>query len=126
MLCVVANFLCNAGDCLVNPCEDLSDLCGRADPCLAKAAEILCRRPFRRSVEGKSQTVGGQVDGCGYQIVNGREASLAVNIVIDNAKVFQMRVAVAERAVQCDEGEQSLHVLVDVGRPRKLAEALHD
>src|SRR6185295_16824332 len=46
-------------------------------------------------------------------------------IVIDDPKILEMRVTIAKRAVKRDQGEELLHVLVDMRGVRKLREPLH-
>ena len=84
-------------------------------PCFTELPEFLCRWPFGRAVEGQGQAVFGEVHGCRHEIVDGREPCFALNIVIDDPKILQMRVAIAKRAVKRNQDEELFHILVDMG-----------
>ena len=84
-------------------------------PCVFhRASEFLCVRPFGAAVEGEGQAVLGQIHGGGHEIVDRRKPCFALNVVIDDPEILQMRVAIAQRAVQRNQGEELLHVLVDM------------
>ena len=63
--------------------------------------------------------------GC-HQIVNRRQARFAQYIVIEDAEILKVRVAIAKGAVQRDQGEEFLQVFVYMYGIRELAESLHD
>ena len=67
---------------------------------LTQALQFLCARPFCRTVESKRHAVLGQIDGGGHKIIDGRETGFALHVFIDNPEILQMRVAVAQRAVE--------------------------
>ena len=62
----------------------------------------------------------GQIDGSRHEIVDGGKPRFALNVVIDNTEILEMRVAVAQRAVDNDEGEEPLQVFAHMRGVRKL------
>ena len=84
----------------VDTLQNLSDLCwATATPCFAKFPKCFCDRPLGRTVEGQRQAVFAQIQRCRHEIVDGGKSCFSQNVVIDDPKIFQMRVAVAKRAV---------------------------
>jgi|ERR1700677_1046273 hypothetical protein len=56
-------------------------------------------------VERKCQTVLGQVDGSGYEIVDRCESSFAEHVVIDDAEILEVSIAITQCAIQRDQRE---------------------
>ena len=74
---------------------DLPDA-GRSSshPRLAQSLQFLRARPFRRAVKGQRHAVLRQLDRGSHKIIDGRESRFALNVVINNPEVLEMRVAI--------------------------------
>ena len=78
----------------------------RADlTCLSESLELRPRWPPRRPIEAQSHRIGRKIGGRRDDIIDRRESNGAVDIVVENAEVLQMRVAVSKRAVERDQLE---------------------
>lgn len=75
---------------------------------------------------GEGHAVLGQVDGGRDQVIDGREPRLAQDIVIHNSEILQMRIAISDRAVKRNQGEELFKIFIYVRRIRKLLKPLHD
>src|ERR1700687_130629 len=86
-----------------DPLQDRANFCGRAcHPCFAEPTENFAVGPLGCSVERKRQTVLRQVDGSGYEIVDRCESSFTEHVIIDDAEILEVSVAVAQCTIQCD------------------------
>ncbi len=51
-----------------------------------------------------------QIDRAGHKVTDGCESRFALDIVVNNSEVLEVRVAIAKRAIQSNQGEQLFHV----------------
>src|ERR1700744_4494996 len=93
-----------AGNGITNAPKYLADAGrGATHPGLAQSLQLLGAWPFRRAVESERHAVFRQVDRCRYKIVDGGEPRFALYIVVDNAEILQMRITIAQCAIDDDE-----------------------
>ena len=74
-------------------------------PSFAEPTENFAVGPLGCSVERKRQTVLRQIDGSGYEIVDRCESSFTEHVVIDDAEILEVSIAVAQCAIQHDQRE---------------------
>jgi hypothetical protein len=72
---------------------------GASHPRLAESLQFLRARLFRRAVKGQRHAVLRQIDGGGHKIIDRCESRFSLNIVINNPRVLEVRVAIAKRAI---------------------------
>src|SRR5260370_25504842 len=88
------------------PLKDRANYCGRAcHSCFTEPTDSFVVGPLSCSVERKGQTILRQVDGGGYEIVDRCESSFTEHIVIDDAEILEVSIAVAQCAIQHDQRE---------------------
>ena len=63
--------------------------------CFPESLQSFVVRPLCRSVKRERQTVFRQVDRCSDEIIYRRKTSLTEYIVVDDAKVLEVSIAVA-------------------------------
>ena len=103
--------------------QNRRDPSGRAaHSSLPQTLKVFDAWPTGRAIQGESHAVFGQIDRCCHQIVDGSEPRFALNVVIDNAEIFQMRISIPQGAVESDEREETLRILDEMWRVRKLRE----
>src|SRR5579863_1003386 len=111
LLRVGADFYRCCGNGIGDLREDLSNASGSATCAgFPELLKILCRGPARASIERQRHTVLGQVGSGGYKIVDGSQSRFAQNIVIDDPEILQVRIAIAERAVKCDQCKELFQI----------------
>jgi len=64
-----------------------------------------------RSRIAETHAVFGQIDRCCHQIIDRGESCLALNVIIDNAEVLQVRISIPQSAVESDESEETIRIL---------------
>src|SRR5450755_4762216 len=80
--------------------KDRANFCGCSrHSSFAEPTESFAVGPLGCSVKRKRQTVLRQIDGSGYEIIDRRESSFTEYVVIDDAEILEMSIAVAQCAI---------------------------
>jgi|WetSurMetagenome_2_1015567.scaffolds.fasta_scaffold24936_2 hypothetical protein len=91
-----------------------------------KPLKFLSNRPSSTSIERQSHAVFGQIDCRRHKIIDRSQACFFEYIVVDDSKILQMRVAIAQRAVESGEREELFEIGIDMRRIRELLEPLQN
>jgi len=92
----------------------------------SKSAKIFGAGPSRGAIQHKRHIVIRQIYGCRNKVIDRCKPGNAQDIIVDDAEILQVCVAVTQAAVNRNQRKQFFKVLDQMRRLGKLLEPLHD